>query len=395
MRDRTDASVTASYHGPGGPLFWLMVRTTIWNLLTLGLYRFWQRTLTRRHYWNGIRVQGSPLEYTGTGLEKFLGFTIAVVFLAVYLGVFQLAFFFVALRLSGGSEFVGLASSLPVLPLIFYAQYRARRYMLSRTQLRGIRFALSPDAWRYTGRALLLMVPVVLTLGLLWPRLHWHLEKFRSDRTTYGNLRLFQQGRWAPLIWPWLWVMATGILPYVALIGFTIADRPFAALASLVPFLFLPLALAHYSVRSFRIMTEGKSAGGLTFTSHARTGTVIAIHLLGWLLIAVISTVLITVLLAVSSLLTGEGLDTLAQVEDPGDLLQFVTFWVVAAGYLGFFLIFSALYAVFITQPVLAHFVATLDLHGVAELDLVRQREQDDFLEADGFADALDVGGGF
>ena len=118
---RAPTDSASSYHGSGAALFWLMVRTTIYSLLTLGMYRFWQRTKMRQHFWNAIRVGGSPLEYTGTGLEKLLGFLIAVVFLAVYLGLFQIGFFFLGLQLSGGSELVGLFTSLPVVPLIYYA----------------------------------------------------------------------------------------------------------------------------------------------------------------------------------------------------------------------------------------------------------------------------------
>ena len=40
------------------------------TVLTLGFYRFWMVTRLRRHYWNAIRIQGDPLEYTGTGREK-------------------------------------------------------------------------------------------------------------------------------------------------------------------------------------------------------------------------------------------------------------------------------------------------------------------------------------
>ena len=92
--------------------------------------------------------RGDSFEYTGTGLEKFLGFLIALVVLAVYLGLLQVVLSFVGFNLWGAisSEPNGptdmlmqmaatYAAGLAVLPLIFFAQYRARRYMLSRTRL--------------------------------------------------------------------------------------------------------------------------------------------------------------------------------------------------------------------------------------------------------------------
>jgi len=47
---------------------------------------------------------------------------------------------------------------------------------------------------------------------------------------------------------------------------------------------------------------------------------------------------------------------------------------------------------IFITQPLLAHYMTTLTIENGRELDTVAQREADDMVEAEGFADALDVG---
>ena len=42
-------------------------------VVTLSLYRFWAKTNVRRHIWGCVHVNGEPLEYTGRGLELFLG----------------------------------------------------------------------------------------------------------------------------------------------------------------------------------------------------------------------------------------------------------------------------------------------------------------------------------
>ena len=125
-------------------LFWLVTWTGALTIVTLGIYRFWARTRLRRYIWSSIRPGGDSFEYTGTGLEKFLGFLIALVVLAVYLGLLQVVLSFIGFSLWGaitseprgpmdvvtqlGATYV---TGLAVLPLIFFAQYRARRYMLS------------------------------------------------------------------------------------------------------------------------------------------------------------------------------------------------------------------------------------------------------------------------
>ena len=45
---------------------------------------------------------GDAFECTGTGLEKFLGFLIALVILAFYLGILQVVLTFVGFNLLGG-----------------------------------------------------------------------------------------------------------------------------------------------------------------------------------------------------------------------------------------------------------------------------------------------------
>ena len=76
--EQITGKVTPKYDTEGPSLFWLSLKTAILTVLTLGFYRFWMVTSLRRHYWNSIRIQGDPLEYTGTGLEKILGFLVGL-----------------------------------------------------------------------------------------------------------------------------------------------------------------------------------------------------------------------------------------------------------------------------------------------------------------------------
>ncbi len=84
------SNLTISYAGEKGPVFWLALRTGILTVLTLGFYRFWAKTRLRRYYWSAIRPGGAPLEYVGDPLEKLLGFLVAVVFMAFYIGIVNL-----------------------------------------------------------------------------------------------------------------------------------------------------------------------------------------------------------------------------------------------------------------------------------------------------------------
>ena len=152
------SKLAAAYSGQRRALFGLALKTSVLTFLTLGIYRFWAKTRVRKYIWSSISLSGDRLEYTGTGLEKFLGFLVAVVVLAVYIGLVQLILFYFGLHfvfepktrteilMQLGTFYI---SFFAILPLMLFARYRARRYMLARTRLRGIRFGMDSAAWGY------------------------------------------------------------------------------------------------------------------------------------------------------------------------------------------------------------------------------------------------------
>jgi hypothetical protein len=78
---------------------------------------------------------------------------------------------------------------------------------------------------------------------------------------------------------------------------------------------------------------------------------------------------------------------------DPlGELPQLLSIGVVALLYLAVFLFWSVLHHVFVTYPLMRHMTITLSLLNVAGLAQVSQRARDEFAEAEGFAEALDLG---
>ena len=64
-------------------------------------------------------------------------------------------------------------------------------------------------------------------------------------------------------------------------------------------------------------------------------------------------------------------------------------------GYVAFFVVASVLSLIFISQPILEHYAQVTEVHNAQALADIQQREGDEMIEAEGFADALDVGAGF
>ena len=70
-----------------------------------------------------------------------------------------------------------------------FAVYRARRYRLTRTVYRGIRFHQTGSAWRYAVCAIFWWAMIGLTLGLAYPWAQASLERFKLRNTHYGDLQ--------------------------------------------------------------------------------------------------------------------------------------------------------------------------------------------------------------
>lgn len=412
--------------GSRSALFWLALKSGFWTVLSLGFYRFWMKTRLRRWYWSSIRPGGHPLEYVGDPWEKLLGFFIAVVVLTFYIGIVNLLLMFVSFSVFQSSVVGYFASFLGVIPIWFYAQYRARRYVLGRTRWRGVRFGLEKGAWGYAWRALVHWLVTICTLGLLWPRMTFWLEKYKTDRTYFGSARLVQGGRWqmlipaampfalsvflAGMLGVWLvWIDPltgaeySGLGEIVEDFGIS-ADLGFPAHGWVRPwrlFLFVPVLLfmvygaVHYRFTSKRILANHKNAQGIELRSKLNGLRISMIYVLGTIIAYTVLLIGVFGVIGVAIALMGPAAFLEAQIgtSDPlGELPQVLSIGIVAVLYLSVFLFWSVLHHVFVTYPLMRHMAITLSLMNVAGLAQVSQRARDEFAEAEGFAEALDLG---
>jgi uncharacterized membrane protein YjgN (DUF898 family) len=338
------------------------------------------------------------LEYVGEPLEKLLGFLTAVVLMAFYIGVVNLVLMFASYAIFNGNVWAYALSFLGVIPIIFFAQYRARRYVLARSRWRGIRFGVEPAAWGYAWRAMLWWLATLLTLGVLWPRKDFALEKFRTDRTFFGQARLLQGGP------PWmlmgsarhLWI--GGLIAAIGTAGAVGMDQGAAAflLAALVGGAWTGFGFVFYQVDSFRRLTATKELAGVRLRSAARPWRVLRHYALGYLLtfacLALVATGMAILLFAAVP-----GVEEVAEAfARRTDATPAIGRWaLIGIGIATYFLIFilwGVFRQIFVGLPNLRHYAETLTLTGVHELAGVAQGDRDDFAEAEGFADALDVG---
>jgi uncharacterized membrane protein YjgN (DUF898 family) len=181
---RSAARESARFLGQDRDYWRLMIRGAVLLMITLGIYRFWLATDMRRFLWANSEISGEGLEYTGTPIELLFGFMVGVTVLVPLYGVFFIA----ALDLGLLGKLSGVIAFLLLAFLGQFAIYRARRYRLTRTVYRGIRFRQTGSAWRYAVCAVFWWGITILTLGLGYPWAQARLEQFKMANTYYGDL---------------------------------------------------------------------------------------------------------------------------------------------------------------------------------------------------------------
>jgi uncharacterized membrane protein YjgN (DUF898 family) len=167
-------------------LFGIHVVNLCLTLLTLGIYHFWAKVKVRKYLFSQTEFAGDRFMYHGSGKELFAGFLKAAV-------LFGLPY----LLLNSTPQYVDLpwwavmaCGSLAVLvPWIFapVAMIGARRYRLSRTSWRGIRFSfhgkVRPFLWlTMKGTAL-----TAITLGAYYPYYQTKRQEYLVSHSRFGN----------------------------------------------------------------------------------------------------------------------------------------------------------------------------------------------------------------
>jgi uncharacterized membrane protein YjgN (DUF898 family) len=169
------------------PFLLLSLKNGLLNLVTLTLYRFWGRTEVRHRLWARVSLNDEPFEYTGRGIELFLGFLIA-------LGTVGVPF----LALVFAIQFLPPTLLVPLILFLYLGMFvllgaaisLAFRYMASRTIWRGIRFRATGPALDFgVNYAGYLMLSAV-TLGWYGPAMKMRVAEKLWANLRFGNLKL-------------------------------------------------------------------------------------------------------------------------------------------------------------------------------------------------------------
>jgi len=409
-------AVAATFTGTRWQMLGLLLRGYVLTLFTIGIYRFWLTTQKRRFYWKNTEIDGEPLEYTGTALQLLVGFLFAVaIFLPLYILFFYLSTQAPEILLSGYA-IVGVVLYF----LSGYALYRARRFRLTRTLWRGIRFGQEGSAWGYALRRFLWTVALVLTGGLAYPWMASSLTRYRYVNTWFGDRQFGFAGGWKTVALPYFvtWLLlgigaASTVGGVLAVIGVYfdvgMAVDPYAAT---IPSLIIAGVVAAYTLFAYVIFIFYRAAETNRIFSAITAGIArVRVKVRGWTLLGqtLVYAILASVVAGAFTGVIGVYLTLVIRdapsrgttatravdtMQSPLQLLQFgwVAVTVVILLYLGLLAAMGILAELILGLGYWKAVAKSAVVTDVDSLATARAKGDESTLAGEGLADALNVG---
>jgi uncharacterized membrane protein YjgN (DUF898 family) len=192
------------------------------TVITLGFYYFWGKVKVRQYILSQTEFEGDRLAYHGTGKELLIGFLKA-----------SLLFFIPLIFLNIGPEVIGspivkiIAGILVyflVIVFIPFAMIGARRYRLSRTSWRGIRFSFRGKTLEFMKLFMWGSFLTTITLGLYYPIFETRRYAFLMSGSYFGNEKFKFNGNGRELFGPYLIALLL-VLPTLGLYWFWFLAR--------------------------------------------------------------------------------------------------------------------------------------------------------------------------
>jgi len=393
------------YSGRALEILRIAVVNLILTFLTVGIYRFWAKTRMRRYFVSRVSFLNDPLEYSGTGMELFIGFLIVM---AVLVPFFIVVGMLQGLFMHPGTDplpsFGFQAGYLFTFYFLYnFAVYRAQRYRLSRISWRGIRGGQEGSALLYATLAIGLGLLNTITFGLAYPVTRRILIGYRINRACFGAERLQFGGGTVKLIGAWLvpWLLGVALFGTVLyLVGTAAMEAGGEAadpnrLAGKLPLIWarnqyfllpiailLPFAFIWYRAIETRLWMNGASFDRLEFTSrlhlfHILIPYAIYMVLLGATIGAAVLSLagVIKLTITTTSHALPDGTPALMAV---GAL---VVVWMIA----------GLLNPVVLQNWLLRNICRTLTIQGRFSPDTLFQSQLDIPRSGEGLADALDI----
>lgn len=392
--EQQEAPSAFRFHGSWQDFARIAVPNLLLSIVTLGIYRFWATTREREYLWGKTDFIDERLEWTGRGIELFIGFIMAVVLILIPFFLIQFASQALILRGYGGwAALLTFSMFMVIMYMIGLARFRALRYRLSRTYWHGIRGGSDDQGFGYGWSYIWKTICGYLAAGLLVPWAMMELWNERWNKMSFGPHKMNATANYGDTFKRYLLFYLAPIVFFIVaavvgvMVGASGSVGGVAVIAVLSIFIFYgvlgAVALAFYA-KFFRVAVGGMSLHNLEFDFSAKTKDWFTLFLgdIGLYFLAA---------LPVAMVLGATGLLSSFELPQPGEQ--------TAAFQSSVLLVFFALSVLpfaligpFIRYRHWKFFVTHMEAYGEVNLDELTQSETIVSKHGEGLLDAFDVG---
>ena len=200
-----------SFHGIGGSLLGIQAVNVLLILITLGIYSFWAKVKVRRYLLSQTEFEGDRFAYYGTGRELLNGSLKAGLIFGLPAALLN-----VLPELLGAGDVIKIAAAILVYSIFIvfipFAMVGSRRYRLSRTSWRGIRFSFRGRVLNFLKLFIGGSLLSIITLGLYYPIFEIKRYAFMVSQSYFGNQKFEFDGQGRDLFWSYLAALPLSLL---------------------------------------------------------------------------------------------------------------------------------------------------------------------------------------
>jgi len=162
-------------------------------ICTLGIYYPWAKANIKRYLYSSTYLDDYSFEFHGTGKQMFIGLVRFLVISLLAFSALEIIVVFIPENIEQDiflGRFLDLAILIPYMPILALFIHGARKYRMSRTSYRGIRFG-----YRGKKKTLVLLLLensliTLITLGIYYPWFTNNVRKYVYRNARFGNIKL-------------------------------------------------------------------------------------------------------------------------------------------------------------------------------------------------------------
>jgi len=188
-----DKTLRLYFRGSAGTLFGIHLVNILLTLCTLGIYSFWAKAKVRGYLLSQSEFEGDRFAYHGSGKELLLGTLKAALVFGLPVMLLQNV-----PMLLGTEMWIRIVALLLIYPIVMvfipFAIVGTRRYRLSRTSWRGVRFSFRGSAKEFIKLFIGGSLLTGLTLGFYGPFFSVKQYAFLTSHSYLGNQKFHFEG---------------------------------------------------------------------------------------------------------------------------------------------------------------------------------------------------------